>query len=53
MDSGHISALHAKHAGLEQRLRDESARPRPNSFLIADIKKRKLAIKQEIAALVH
>jgi hypothetical protein len=53
MDSGHISALNAKHAGLEARLRDESTRPLPDPVLIATIKKQKLAIKQEIQNLSH
>jgi hypothetical protein len=49
MDSTHISALHAKHAGLEARIRSETARPAPDSLLIAMLKKRKLRLKQEIA----
>jgi len=53
MDSGHISALNAKHAGLEQRLRDESIRPSPDPVLVATLKKQKLAIKQEIHNLNH
>lgn len=53
MDSTHISALHAKHAGLEERLRSESSRPLPDSMLIATIKKQKLAIKEEIRNLTH
>lgn len=53
MDSTHISALHAKHAGLEERLRSESSRPLPDSMLIATIKKQKLAIKEELRNLTH
>jgi len=49
MDTGHVSALHAKHAGLEARLKDETARPVPDSMLIATLKKQKLQIKQELA----
>ncbi len=48
MDTGHVSALNAKHAGLEARIRDENARPAPNSLLIAAPKKQKLLLKQEI-----
>jgi hypothetical protein len=51
MDSTHISALHAKHAGLDERLKTESARPMPDSILIAMLKKQKLAIKEEIQNL--
>ncbi len=49
MDASHVSALNAKHAGLEARIRDENQRPAPNSILIATLKKQKLMLKQEIA----
>ena len=49
MDSTHISALNAKHAGLEARIRNESSRPSPDSLLVAALKKQKLQLKQEIA----
>jgi hypothetical protein len=49
MDTGHVSALHAKHAGLEARIRDEIARPAPDNILVATLKKQKLQIKQELA----
>ena len=49
MDTSHVSALHAKHAGLEARIRDEHARPAPDSLVIATLKKQKLLLKQEIA----
>jgi hypothetical protein len=49
MDTTHISALHAKHAGLEARIRSETARPAPDSLLIAALKKQKLRLKQELA----
>jgi hypothetical protein len=49
MESTHISALSAKHAGLEARIRNENARPAPDSMLLATLKKQKLLLKQEIA----
>jgi hypothetical protein len=49
MDTSHVSALNAKHAGLEARIRDEHGRPAPDSILIASLKKQKLLLKQEIA----
>lgn len=52
MDSSHISALNAKHAGLDARIRSETARPAPDSLLIAALKKQKLMLKQEIAQAV-
>lgn len=51
MDSTHISALHAKHAGLEARIRSETARPAPDDLLVASLKKQKLQIKQTLAQL--
>ncbi len=49
MDTSHVSALHAKHAGLEARIRNEIARPVPDSMLLATLKKRKLLLKQQIS----
>ena len=49
MDTSHVSALNTKHAGLEARIRDENARPAPDSLMIAALKKQKLQLKQEIA----
>ncbi|HEY1124516.1 MAG TPA: DUF465 domain-containing protein [Sphingobium sp.] len=49
MDTSHVSALNTKHAGLEARIRDETARPAPDSLIIAALKKQKLQLKQEIA----
>ncbi len=51
METTHISALNAKHAGLEARIRNESARPAPDSLLVASLKKQKLAIKQELSQI--
>lgn len=49
MDTNHVSALHAKHAGLEARIKDEIARPIPDMFRLSTLKKQKLRIKQELA----
>ncbi len=48
MDTSHVSALNAKHAGLEARIRDENARPAPDTITLATLKKQKLQLKQEI-----
>lgn len=53
MESSHVSALHAKHADIDQQLRAESCRPMPDTYRLASLKKRKLAIKEEIAGLAH
>lgn len=49
MEASHISALQAKHEGLDARLRSEMSRPAPDSLLLAALKKQKLQIKQELA----
>jgi hypothetical protein len=48
--TAHHSALQAKHALLEQRLNEETHRPLPNSAVIADLKKQKLRLKEEMAS---
>ena len=50
MENGHISALQAKHAGLDQRIRAENSRPLPDATLLAEPKKQKLRIKEELKA---
>ena len=50
MENSHISALQAKHAGLDQRIRAENSRPLPNATLLAELKKQKLRIKEELKA---
>lgn len=49
MQNAHISALEAKHATLDARIADEQGRPAPDHAVIADLKKRKLRVKEEIA----
>lgn len=43
-----LEALKAKHAQLEMALEEESRRPLPDSSAIADMKRRKLRIKDEL-----
>lgn len=49
MESSHVTALQAKHEGLERRLREEMARPAPDSTMIQTLKKRKLKLKEEMS----
>lgn len=51
MDNSHTHALAAKHAGLENRIEVEARRPSPNTTLIAELKKQKLKLKEEIVQL--
>jgi hypothetical protein len=48
MDSSHVSALQAKHAGLDARIKAESSRPMPDAALVASLKKQKLRVKEEM-----
>jgi hypothetical protein len=50
MHNAHFSALNAKHAVLDQRITAESQRPRPDDMLLADLKRQKLRVKEEMAA---
>jgi hypothetical protein len=47
----HITALKSKHAELEAALEEENQRPLPDSAVVADIKRQKLRIKDEIFRL--
>lgn len=49
MESSHVSALNAKHEGLESRLKEEMSRPVPDAAKVQMLKKQKLRIKEEIA----
>lgn len=51
MQSAHQAALETKHATLDQRIAQESQRPMPDARVIAELKKRKLRVKEEIAGL--
>ena len=51
MHQAHVSALQAKHAGLEARINEECQRPLPDTATLARLKKEKLRVKEEIAGL--
>ena len=51
MHQAHVSALEAKHAGLEARIDEESQRPLPDTATLARLKKEKLKVKEEMAGL--
>lgn len=48
MQNAHLSALEAKHASLDRMIAAESQRPAPDQIVIADLKRRKLKVKEEI-----
>ncbi len=47
----HVDALRAKHATLKQAVEDENQRPHPDDLRIAELKREKLRIKDEIARM--
>lgn len=51
MESTHIAALEAKHAGLDARIAEEIRRPMPDTVVLAALKKQKLRLKEEIVAI--
>ncbi len=51
MQQAHISALEMKHAGLDERIAQESQRPMPDTAMLARLKKEKLKIKEELAGI--
>jgi hypothetical protein len=46
-----IKSLHEKHAQLEANIEEEEHRPMPDSTILQDLKRQKLAIKDQIASL--
>lgn len=48
METSHVNALQAKHAGLERQLEQEMSRPQPDVAAIQELKKKKLRIKEQI-----
>ena len=49
MEYAHMSALQAKHAGLDRLIRQELTRPVPDDAILRDLKRRKLRVKDELA----
>lgn len=47
--TNHTESLMAKHAALEEKIDKENARPHPDDLTIAELKKQKLKVKEEIA----
>jgi hypothetical protein len=53
MHQAHVSALQARHAGLEARINEESQRPMPDTATLARLKKEKLKVKEEMTGLTE
>jgi hypothetical protein len=48
MADAHLLALAAKHAGIDRRIADETARPNPDSAVVSALKKQKLRLKEAL-----
>jgi hypothetical protein len=48
-----IEALRARHAALERAIDEENKHPFPNQDAIADLKRQKLRIKDELVILAR
>ncbi len=47
-ENNHIQALKAKHAALDVAINEELARPLPDEAVLANLKRQKLKLKEEI-----
>jgi hypothetical protein len=48
-----LDSLRARHRSLEEAIDQEVGRPMPNVEMLADLKRQKLRIKDEIFSLEH
>ncbi len=51
MEHNHVASLEAKHAGIESRITEEARRPRPDTTILARLKREKLKIKEAIVGI--
>lgn len=51
MSMSHLSALKSRHADLDAKIANEERRPAPDTSLLAQMKKQKLKIKEELFAI--
>jgi hypothetical protein len=49
----HLDELSHKHRALDRRIEEEQGRPTANDFKIAELKRQKLRLKDEIERLSH
>ena len=51
MSTSHLSALKSRHADLDEKIANEERRPAPNMAALAQLKKQKLKLKEEMLAI--
>lgn len=50
MAKAHLEALSARHAQIDQEITKEQARPMPDESVLAQLKRKKLKLKEEMVA---
>ncbi|HVF94547.1 MAG TPA: YdcH family protein [Sphingomonas sp.] len=50
MQTTHQTALATKHATLDRRIAEETHRPLPDALILAELKKQKLRLKEELSS---
>jgi len=48
-----VQSLQSKHQALEEAINHENGRPHPDEIAIAELKRKKLRIKDELASYIH
>lgn len=51
MSTSHLSTLKSRHAELDVKIANEGRRPAPDTGVVAQLKKRKLKLKEEMLAV--
>lgn len=51
MSTTHQTALETKHATIDRQIATESGRPLPDTQVLAELKRQKLKLKEELAGL--
>ena len=50
-EAENIEVLKSKHHDLDDKIDTENGRPHPNDIVIADLKRQKLKVKDELASM--
>lgn len=50
MSMSHLSSLKSRHADLDAKIANEERRPAPDTGMLAQLKKQKLKLKEEMLA---
>ncbi|HKX90320.1 MAG TPA: DUF465 domain-containing protein, partial [Sphingopyxis sp.] len=51
MSTSHLSTLKSRHADLDAKIANEERRPAPDTGVLAQLKKQKLKLKEEMLAI--